>query len=209
MPPPSKQATWIAFSIVNSFTYMTSNLAKTENAKVVGYEAILYQTAGSVLISFVYLNYRCFLNLLNGKGFWVDQKLFRRGTLQKRNCIGYFIFCLCHILMNLMTILPIYLANLAHINTGLIMAIWGITPFFNAVADRVIFGVVFQKHHVIGISTMLLGVVLLSLKDHFKATELEEKDGALLPSYIPVLVACVTPVIFTISAMLGKHLTSP
>lgn len=99
--------------------------------------------------------------------------------------------------------------------------IWAVNPLFMAVADYLIYSQNLRWFHLVGTVSIVACAVLLSLANVIdpikpKGNEVKKaevsinpklKKGSALPSWIPVIFGVLTPVFFTTSGILTKHLT--
>lgn len=98
-------------------------------------------------------------------------------------------------------------------NAGVISTIWAINPLFNAIADYLIYRQKLTKHHMLGMLGMIICLLCISLakvvSDDGKPANVTVVDNGeqSLPAYVPVIMALITPIWFTASAMLIKHMT--
>jgi drug/metabolite transporter (DMT)-like permease len=105
-------------------------------------------------------------------------------------------------------------AGKAHINVGIIVTIWSVNPMFVAVADYFVNGQKLQYFHILGMSSMVVCSVLISLNSIVNKTEVADtSDTALdeaptVPVWVPILFGLLTPVCFTTNGLLTKHLTN-
>ena len=123
-----------------------------------------------------------------------------------RNFIGFWIYGLCYFIVQNCVLLTIYFAVIANLNPGVITTIWSVTPFFIAVFDFFMFGVVLQCYHYIGIIFIFLGTLLLSLMKFIVPQPEAAVSEALVETWVPVIMGVITPIFFTFQAMWLKHL---
>lgn len=62
-----------------------------------------------------------------------------------------------------MAFLTMYFAGRADLNTGVIITIWSINPLFIAVCDYLLFNQELRYYHEIGLVSIVICIVLLSL----------------------------------------------
>ena len=63
-----------------------------------------------------------------------------------------------------------YFANRADINVGVILTIWSLNPFYNSIADYYINGVKMHYYDFIGLGSILLCSIVISMKDMLNDT---------------------------------------
>lgn len=122
-------------------------------------------------------------------------------------------FSLLYFLTQNLAFLTMWFAGLARINVGVITTIWAVNPLFMAIIDSIIFKQKLLYYHYIGMfsivaCTLIISVSRLFEKDKTSFSEKEEISN-ILPSWIPALFGILTPVCFTASGILSKHLTGP
>jgi drug/metabolite transporter (DMT)-like permease len=105
-----------------------------------------------------------------------------------------------------------YFSNRAGVNVGIITTIWSLNPLFVAIADYFIFGQPLKHYHYQGLFSILVCSVIISLSGMVNATtQAGHETGEVskrVPTWIPVIFGIVTPIAFTVSGMLTKHLSS-
>ena len=57
-----------------------------------------------------------------------------------------------------------WLADLAQVNVGVITVIWCVHPLFIAIADYFIFGTKLKYFHIIGMTLIVTGTILITLQ---------------------------------------------
>ena len=110
-----------------------------------------------------------------------------------------------------MAFVTMWFANIANVNPGVVTVIWALGPLYMALAEWWSLGTKLQQHHWIGVFLIIICAILIALSGIFlpKAlADLEASSGVyVLPSWAPVVMAIVTPVWFTTSGILVKHMT--
>jgi len=101
---------------------------------------------------------------------------------------------------------------------GIITAIWSINPLFIAVSDYFIYGIELKFYHLLATIALIICVLTISLaghngyvaviNGHIIHSETNEFGLKILPKWMPVLFGIITPLGFTLNAILVKHLTS-
>ena len=100
-----------------------------------------------------------------------------------------------------------FFANRAEINVGVIITIFSLEPILNQIAAYFLFDEKILYHHVIGLLSILLCSICISMKDLI-APAAKDVTEVQYPSWIPVVFGLVTPMSFCSYAMLAKNLTS-
>jgi drug/metabolite transporter (DMT)-like permease len=111
-----------------------------------------------------------------------------------------------------MAFVTMWFANLAEVNPGIITVIWALGPLYMAAAERCMYKIALQAHHWIGVSFIVICAILIALSGVLGnpaepkiVTELTEVP--VLPAWAPVVMAVLTPIWFTTSGILVKHMT--
>ena len=208
-PPPHL---WIALSFTASLLFCMSNFLKAFLSSEVGYLAVLYNSTGTVIVCLIFNISEATQNYKKKGVFWNDQNLIKEGKLSIRNMLGFLSYCCFQVIILNMVMFTIYFSVLADVNTGIITSIWSVTPFFMSLADYLFFGVTLKYNHIIGITLIVVCILLLSLRNVIIPAELEETTSQSLINQpvsilIPLAFAICTPICFTLSATLGKHLS--
>jgi len=113
----------------------------------------------------------------------------------------------------------------ADINSGVLCCIWNINPLFIAISDYFIYKVKFKLNHLVGLISFLMTVffigfagssypestltVNVSISEMIENSLKEDSKPIVLPKWLPVIISLLTPIGFTINAILVKHLTQP
>ena len=110
------------------------------------------------------------------------------------------------VMLNLVYV-TMFFANRAEINVGVIITIWSLEPILNQIAAYFLFDEKIHYYHVIGLVSILLCSICISLKDML-APAVKGVKEVQYPSWIPVVFGLITPMSFCSNAMLAKNLTS-
>jgi drug/metabolite transporter (DMT)-like permease len=110
-----------------------------------------------------------------------------------------------------MVYLTIYFATAANVNVGVITTIWSVDPINMAIVDYYLFGQKLKYFHVIGVSSIFVCSLLISLSGYLEGDKPAEtiESEAYAPTWIPVLFGILAPISFTTFQTYCKHLTSP
>jgi drug/metabolite transporter (DMT)-like permease len=94
----------------------------------------------------------------------------------------------------------------------MITTIWTVYPLYSALADRLMFKTRLKYYHWVGMLCMIACSCAISgqgIINQMKALHTEIVVFQKVPTWIPVLFGLLTPVTFTVVAIITKHLTSP
>lgn len=196
-----------------ALTFMISSGTKAQMSADVGYESAFYKAIGVVVASLGYFLYKCVQTYKKERRFWNDQNIIVDGKFKCINLLGFVVYSLAHFGILIFVVGSVYFAVEAGVNTGVIISIWSITPFFAALADYVMFRQTLKPNQVIGITMFVICIVLLSLKDVIegKVEEqvLKQEGEKVYPAWMAVVAAALTPVFFALSMLAGKYITQP
>lgn len=148
------------------------------------------------------------------------------GKIDYLHLFGFLVFSVLYFVIQNVTFLTVWFANLAKINVGIITLIWSINPFYMAVADWIIYKSQLRYFHVIGMVLIVACSVLLSLRSFLTPAETKDvtdkkpadyvwgasqllKVGEVLPAWMPVLFSILCPLLFTTNGILLKRMTYP
>lgn len=120
----------------------------------------------------------------------------------------------------------------ADLNTGISISIWSITPIIQGVMDYMIFSVSLKRSQIIGIFLISICVALIGLRDvlikpeygvvptvspldlglDMKNETIQVAHGKIVivskvPTIVPIIFALMTPIAFSVSGSLAKHLS--
>ena len=96
-------------------------------------------------------------------------------------------------------------------NPGLVTSIWGLTPFLNALTDRIFFNSRIKPHHVLGMALACTCYIILAIKDEIEPhiegfhDHLPEEPHH-IPEWIPLALGFSCLIGFNISNMSGKYM---
>ena len=127
------------------------------------------------------------------------------------NLFGFILNCITYLLALNMCFVTMYLSNQAGINVGIITTIWTVFPLYTALADKVMFNTKMEYYHWVGLTSMLICSLLISAQGIIDQMKIGQTKVVVhkLPTWIPVIMGVLTPMTFTIVAILTKYLTSP
>jgi hypothetical protein len=95
----------------------------------------------------------------------------------------------------------------AGLNIGISTSIWAINPFLTAMLDRFLHKTQIQTYQMVGMLTLCLCGILVSLSEFVTTTPESElnRDPNAPPIYLAVLMSFLMPVICCIQAVLEKY----
>ena len=108
-----------------------------------------------------------------------------------------------------MAFVTMWFANIAHVNPGVVTVIWALGPLYMALAEWWSLGTKLRMNHWVGVALIIICAILIALSGIFLPPALREEESHyyVLPSWAPVVMAVVTPIWFTTSGILVKHMT--
>lgn len=100
-------------------------------------------------------------------------------------------------------------------NIGIITVLWSLTPLMVAVMEYFVYSFTLKFNYIVGMCFMVLSAITLSLNNFLyvepeKPAEQEVASATpenVIPSWIPVIFAVVTPMFFTGRLVLVRRLT--
>lgn len=166
---PQKSNAWLLWTVgaVACFTIGNVVISELTNQSGGGLFSFFYLTSGAIVAGLCYN----FIQMVKYKRFWNNQNIIVGGHFQKRNCLGFFLNCLCNFFVMNMCILTMYFANKAGVNVGVITTITSINPFFTAVVDYFIYKIILRYHHILGMISIVLGSVFICLNGTFEPSK--------------------------------------
>ena len=211
--PEKKEGTgWILQAFIASLCYTVSNGLKARMSREVDFIALLYNGLGCILAPIIFFLWNSAASYRSGGRFWDDQNIIVGGKFSLRNFIAMVVFTFINLGVVSFATLTLYTSTRTVLNAGVVSSIWSLTPFVMAIGDYIFFGIKITISQVYGMLLIVVCVILLGLKDVIE----EKRTGVVapklaiddpLPTYIPVIVAGLSPIIFTASGMMGKHMT--
>ena len=203
---PKENKSWIAFAFGACISFTICNSAISEISNQAGPACLFYFASGSIVTGIAYHLIKC----CREKTLWNNQNIIVDGQFKLKNLIGFVCYCLIYLLIQLLAIYTMYFANKAGVNVGIITTIWSLNPLFMATADFFIFGQPLKHYHYQGLISILICSVVISLSGMANAAPVisNGKIEPTVPTWIPVLFGIVTPVSFTMSGIMTKHLSS-
>ena len=107
-----------------------------------------------------------------------------------------------------MVYVNLFYSDLALINVGIIAGIWNILPLFVSIVDFCIYGQRLETHHMIGVFSLVLSALCISLAGINDNTSFKyDLKEPLVKPWIPVLLGVLTPCFFATQVIFVKHLS--
>jgi drug/metabolite transporter (DMT)-like permease len=169
-----------------------------------GPACIIYFISGNIIMGLYNHFTLSWKSYKSGRSFWNHQNIVKHGKTNTKNLIGFIAYCFNYLLIQNLAILTLYCAMKAKINVGVIITLWNISPLFMAILDYFIFREKLQCYHILGTICIIVCTIVLNLHQ----SQVLGDDEPTLPVWIPSLFGIVTPISFSTSAILAKHMTS-
>lgn len=96
---------------------------------------------------------------------------------------------------------------LANLNAGIVSTIWAIGPLYSALVDFLFFKQKLFTSHLIGLVCLISCAMCISLASVVDSSPNSNEQPAQIEAWKPVVLAIITPFIFSASNFLNKFLT--
>ena len=90
---------WIGYAVGAAICFTACNAIISEVTSKVGPLCLFYFAPGSILTALSYELIEMWKNCRRGKSCWLDQNIIIKGVLNKRNMVGFILFCITYFMI--------------------------------------------------------------------------------------------------------------